>query len=139
MCQTSIQMMRKPRKQHTISLPFGSWNLSVSHSIVSNSCDPMDYSQAPLSMGFSRQEYWSGLPFLPPRIFPTQESKLGFLLCTQILYQLRYDQPLIHIGLAKSSFRFFCKMVWKNPNKIFGQPSTNMIPFLKLSVWKLSM
>ena len=21
--------------------------------------------QAPLSMGFSRQEYWSGLPFLP--------------------------------------------------------------------------
>ena len=23
--------------------------------------------QAPLSMGFSRQEYWSGLPFLPPR------------------------------------------------------------------------
>ena len=25
--------------------------------------------QAPLSMGFSRQEYWSGLPCLPPRIF----------------------------------------------------------------------
>ena len=23
--------------------------------------------QAPLSMGFSKQEYWSGLPFLPPR------------------------------------------------------------------------
>ena len=22
--------------------------------------------QAPLSMGFSRQGYWSGLPFLPP-------------------------------------------------------------------------
>ena len=26
----------------------------------------MDYSQAPLSMGFSRQEYWSGLPFPSP-------------------------------------------------------------------------
>ena len=25
--------------------------------------------QAPLSMGFSRQEYWSGLPFTPPRGF----------------------------------------------------------------------
>ena len=27
--------------------------------------NPMDYiaHQAPLSMGFSRQEYWSGLPF----------------------------------------------------------------------------
>ena len=28
--------------------------------------------QAPLSMGFSRQEYWSGLPGLPQGIFPTQ-------------------------------------------------------------------
>ena len=27
-------------------------------------------SQAPLSMEFSRQEYWSGLPFLPPRDLP---------------------------------------------------------------------
>ena len=29
-------------------------------------CDPMDSSlhQAPPSMGFSRQEYWSGLPFM---------------------------------------------------------------------------
>ena len=26
--------------------------------------------QAPLSMGFSRQEYWSGLPFLSPGDFP---------------------------------------------------------------------
>ena len=25
--------------------------------------------QAPLSMGFSRQEYWSGLPFSPPGDF----------------------------------------------------------------------
>ena len=33
-------------------------------------CDPMDYSQAPLSMEFSRQEYWSGLPFPPPRDLP---------------------------------------------------------------------
>ena len=30
-------------------------------------CDPMDCSpQAPLSMGFSRQEYWSKLPCPPP-------------------------------------------------------------------------
>ena len=30
--------------------------------------------QAPLSMGFPRQEYWSGLPFPSPGIFPTQRS-----------------------------------------------------------------
>ena len=31
-------------------------------------CDPMDCvaHQAPLSMGFSRQEYWSGLPLPSP-------------------------------------------------------------------------
>ena len=28
--------------------------------------------QAPLSMGFCRREYWSGLPCPPPGIFPTQ-------------------------------------------------------------------
>ena len=33
--------------------------------------DPMDLThQAPLSMGFSRQEYWSGLPFPSPGVLP---------------------------------------------------------------------
>ena len=46
-------------------------------------CDPMTVAhQAPLSMGFSRQEYWSMLPSLLQRIFPTQGSNpclLGLL------------------------------------------------------------
>ena len=29
--------------------------------------------RAPLSMGFSRQEYWSGMPFLPPGDLPDPE------------------------------------------------------------------
>ena len=34
-------------------------------------CDPVDYSPpGSLSMGFSRQEYWSGLPFLSPGALP---------------------------------------------------------------------
>ena len=41
--------------------------------------------QAPLSMGFSRQEYWSGLPFLLQGIFLTQGSNPGLLHCRQIL------------------------------------------------------
>ena len=32
--------------------------------------------QAPLSMGFSRQEYWSGLPFSPPEDLPDAGRKL---------------------------------------------------------------
>ena len=31
--------------------------------------------QAPLSMGFSRQEYWSGLPCPPPGHLPDPEIK----------------------------------------------------------------
>ena len=35
--------------------------------------------QAPLSMGFSRQEYCSEFPFASPGIFLTQGSNLGLL------------------------------------------------------------
>ena len=43
---------------------------------MSNSCDPMDCSlPAPLSMGFSRQEYWSGLPCPPPGDLPDPRIK----------------------------------------------------------------
>ena len=35
--------------------------------LYSTPCDPIDRSPlAPLSLGFSRQEYWSGLPFPSP-------------------------------------------------------------------------
>ena len=36
--------------------------------------------QAPLSMGFSRQEYWSGLPYPPPGGFPNPGIKLSSLM-----------------------------------------------------------
>ena len=40
----------------------------LSHSVMSDSWQPhgLDSLQAPLSMGFSRQEYWRGLPFPSP-------------------------------------------------------------------------
>ena len=46
--------------------------------------------QVSLSMGFSRQEYWSRLLFLLQRIFPTQGSSPGLLHCRRTLYQLSY-------------------------------------------------
>ena len=53
-----------------------------SESEVTQSCptlsDPMDCSlQAPPSMGFSRQEYWSGLPLPSPIHSPTHPQSLG--------------------------------------------------------------
>ena len=47
--------------------------------------------QAPLCMGFSRQEYWSGLPFPSLGIFWTQKSNLGLLHYRQSIYWLSYE------------------------------------------------
>ena len=53
-------------------------------------CDPMDSSQqGPLSMEFSRQEHWSGLPCPSPGVLPDPGlnlSLLWLLYQTQILY-----------------------------------------------------
>ena len=44
-----------------------------------------------LSMEFSRQEYWSGLPSLLQGIFPTQGLNPGLLHCGQVLYPLSHQ------------------------------------------------
>ena len=51
--------------------------------------------QASLSMGFSRQEYLSGLPLPPPGIFPTQGLNLCLLHCRQILYHWATGKALL--------------------------------------------
>ena len=62
--------------------------------------------QGPLSMGFSRQEYWSGFPSPPPGIFPIQGSNLCLLYCRWSLY------PLNHLG----SFQEYCIPQLKIPS-----------------------
>ena len=57
--------------------------------------------QSPLSMGFSRQEYWSGLHSLLQGIFMTQGFNPGLLHCRQILYQLSYQG---RIPLGKNGY-----------------------------------
>jgi len=50
--------------------------------------------QAPLSMGFSRQEYWSGLPFPSPAGLQTErltERLKPFLQILQILKQIKIN------------------------------------------------
>ena len=51
--------------------------------------------QAPPSMEFSRQEYWSGLPFPSPEDLPNPGSNPGFLHCRQTLYCLSHLWPNI--------------------------------------------
>ena len=68
--------------------------------------------QAPLSMGFSRQESWSGLLCPPPGIFLTQELNpwlLQLLCCRWILYcWATREAPTILIGPAIISSSEHC-------------------------------
>ena len=67
----------------------------LSHSVMSNSLPPHVLyvaRQAPLSMEFSRQEYWSRLPFPPLGIFLTQVLNL------YLLHWLADSLPLHHLG-----------------------------------------
>ena len=56
--------------------------------------------QAPLSVGFSRQEYWSGLSFPFPGDFLTHGSNPGLLHCRQILYQLSYQDVYLMVAVT---------------------------------------
>ena len=52
--------------------------------------------QSPLSMGFSRQEYWSMLPFLSPGDLPDPGIESRLLHCRQILYHwATWEAPFI--------------------------------------------
>ena len=42
--------------------------------------------QAPLSMGFSRQEYWSGVPLPSPQIYTTEYN----ICCELVIYDIYY-------------------------------------------------
>ena len=55
--------------------------------VISDSLQPWAR-QAPLSMGFSRQECWSGLPFPYPGDLLTQGSNSGFLRYRQIFFKI---------------------------------------------------
>ena len=59
----------------------------VSRSVVSNSLQPHENAacQASLSMEFSRQAFWSGLPFPSLGDLPDPGIESGYLTCRQIL------------------------------------------------------
>ena len=54
--------------------------------------------QAPLSMGFSKHEYWSGLPFPTPGDFLTQGLNLHLL---HLQHRQAGSLPLVSLGKPK--------------------------------------
>ena len=80
--------------------------------------------QAPLSVGFSKQEYWNGLPFPPPGIFPIQRSNLS-LLC--LLHWQAGSLPLAPPGKPTVKPRllscvWFFATPWITQSKEFSRP-----------------
>ena len=74
--------------------------------------------QGPLFMGFSRQEYWSGLPFPSLGIFPTQGSNPGLPHCRQTLYHLSHqgrsqEKNVLILSVRQRPFLWF-NMVHSN-------------------------
>ena len=68
-CINSFYHHNNSKKQVLLVSIYILWNQRTQ--LCLTLCDPMDCSpQAPLSMEFSRQEYWSGLPFPPPGDLP---------------------------------------------------------------------
>ena len=68
------QDKKEPLKEHSVThtYPSASGHMLFSLLVVSNSfmTSWTIAHQAPLSVGFPRPEYWSGLPFPPPRDLP---------------------------------------------------------------------
>ena len=63
--------------------------------------------QAPLSMGFSRQEYWSSLPFPPPGDLPDPGIKHTSTHCPSLLHCRRSLYSLSHLGLGHYKIQSF--------------------------------
>ena len=80
-------------------------------SVVSNSVTPWTaVHQLPLSMGFPRQEYWSWLPFLPPRDLPDPRDRtLISCIGRQIPYHCTtWETGLVQDHLAINSRAGLC-------------------------------
>ena len=68
--------------------------------------------QVPLSVGFSRGKYWSGLPFPPLGDFPNPGVKphfMSLLHCCQILHHWSHHGRAPYASFAKEEHEDHCE------------------------------
>ena len=93
--------------------------------------DPVDCSQAPVSTGFSRQEYWSGFPCLPPRDLPDPGIKLASPAAPAL-------QILYHWAIREAHNYFKILLVLLQKLQIQGQEDDSTLnEFVSLFSWRL--
>ena len=81
--------------------------------------------QAPPSMGFSRQEYWSALPLLSLGIFLTPGSNSGLLHCRQTLLPSEPPGYMPRSGIA-CSYSGFIPSFTRNLHTVFYSGCINL-------------
>ena len=108
----------------------------LAHSVSALSCvrlfgTPLNYiaHQASLSMGFARQEYWSGLPFLPPGDLPDPgiEPFVACASCRQVYLLSHFpagsDSKSICLQCGRPGFNpWVGKILWRRkwqPTPVF--------------------
>ena len=76
----------------------------LSHYVMSNSATPWAVAhQASLSMGSSRQEYWSGLPFPPPGDLPDPGIQPASPASPALAGRFLSIEPLVQLSLCAPS------------------------------------
>ena len=95
--------------------------------LVSKSCQtllwPQEAHQAPLAMGFPREEYWSRLPLPSLGIFPTQGWNPRLLHCRQIFF---FFLPMRHQEGPKAIILQLKINVFKKILKVLATWNVNM-------------
>ena len=136
--QASFQQFIKGSKVYELTRKKRKWSLSV----VSDSLRPhwTVAHQAPLSMGFSRQEYWSGLPFPSPGIFPTQGYNPGLPHCRQTLYPLSHQGSTGWLNKGRPKLCFQIHFIWSSTeplNQTLHQIITTLPGYVRtdLNTW----
>ena len=89
--------------------------------------------QAPLSMEFSKQAYWSGLPFLIQRVFLTQRSSPHLL---HLPHWQADSLPLHHLGILKSKIWFQISRYFSNLWKMLSHHNVGVSSFSHLLEWE---
>ena len=93
-------------------------------------CDPMDCThKAPLSLGFSRQDYWRGLPRPPPResFLPKDWTLISyvFYIGRRVLYHKR---KAVSVGPIIRSFSYSL-ISWMFFKHVFFSQSTKILRY----------
>ena len=82
--------------------------------------------QAPLSMGFSRQEHWSGLPFSPPGDLPDPGIKSGSSALQADFFFFLPSEPPVQLNSLGAHVQFlwesFPNSCGENTEESFGLP-----------------